>query len=138
MLGDALLAIPGRVLATDTIARPDSMDRSLAAAQRAVSLAPSSQLAHAALASAHFFRRELGAFRGAAERALALNRMEGYTTAFLGLHFAYSGDWERGCALCRAGDATQSQSSWMVLVAHGPRRLPSARRRARAAVWAQD
>ncbi len=79
--------------------RPDSMDRSLAAARRAVNLAPSSQLAHAALASAHFFRRELGEFRASAERALALNRMQGYTTAFLGLHFAYSGDWERGCAL---------------------------------------
>jgi TolB-like protein len=70
--------------------RPDSMDRSLEAARQAVNLAPSSQLAHAALASAHFFRRELGEFRAAAERALALNRMQGYTTAFLGLHFAYS------------------------------------------------
>ena len=79
--------------------RPDSMDRSLAAAQRAVNLAPSNQLAQAALASAFFFRRELGAFRGAAERALALNHMEGYTTAFLGMEFAFSGDWERGCAL---------------------------------------
>ena len=80
-------------------ARPDPMDRSLAAAQRAVSLAPSNQLAQAALASAFFFRRELGPFRGAAERALPLNRMEGYTTAFLGMEFAFSGDWERGCAL---------------------------------------
>jgi TolB-like protein/cytochrome c-type biogenesis protein CcmH/NrfG len=85
--------------------RADAMDRSLEAARRAVNLAPSNQLAHAALASAHFFRHELGSFRAAAERALALNRMEGYTTAFLGLHFAYSGDWERGCALCEA--ATQ-------------------------------
>src|SRR5580700_1765869 len=40
--------------------RPDSMRRSLEAARRAVNLAPSSQLAHAALASAHFFRGELG------------------------------------------------------------------------------
>ena len=77
--------------------RPDSVDRSLDAARRAVNLAPSSQSAHAALVSAHFFRRELGEFRAAAERALALNRMQGYTTAFLGLHFAYSGDGERGC-----------------------------------------
>src|SRR5208283_3274980 len=37
---------------------PDPMDRSLAAARRAVDLAPSSQLAQAALASAFFFRRE--------------------------------------------------------------------------------
>ena len=85
--------------------RPKAMDRALEAAQRAVKLAPSNQLAHAALASAQFFRHEFGSFRIEAERALALNRMEGYTTAFLGLHFAYSGDWERGCALCEA--ATQ-------------------------------
>jgi TolB-like protein/cytochrome c-type biogenesis protein CcmH/NrfG len=93
--------------------RPDSMDRSLTAARRAVNLAPASQLAHAALASAHFFRGELGEFRAAAERALALNRMQGYTTAFLGLHFAYSGDWERGCALAeRATELNPNHPGW--------------------------
>ena len=79
--------------------RPDAMNRCMDAARRAANLAPSNQLAQAALASAFFFRRELGAFRSAADRALALNSMEGYITAFLGQHFAYSGDWERGCAL---------------------------------------
>ena len=94
-------------------ARPNSMDRALAAARRAVSLAPSNQLAYAALASAHFFRRELGEFRAAAERALALNQMQGYTTAFMGLHFAYSGDWERGCALCeRATQLNPHHPGW--------------------------
>ncbi len=94
-------------------ARPDSMDRSLTAARRAVNLAPSSQLAHAALASAHFFRGELDEFRAQAERALALNRMQGYTTAFLGLHFAYSGDWERGCALAeRATHLNPNHPGW--------------------------
>jgi TolB-like protein/cytochrome c-type biogenesis protein CcmH/NrfG len=93
--------------------RPDSMDRSLTAARRAVNLAPASQLAHAALASAHFFRGELGEFRAAAERALALNRMQGYTTAFLGLHFAYSGDWERGCALAEhATELNPNHPGW--------------------------
>jgi TolB-like protein/cytochrome c-type biogenesis protein CcmH/NrfG len=93
--------------------RPDSMDRSLTAARRAVNLAPASQLAHAALASAHFFRGELGEFRAAAERALALNRMQGYTTAFLGLHFAYSGNWERGCALAeRATELNPNHPGW--------------------------
>jgi TolB-like protein/predicted Ser/Thr protein kinase len=93
--------------------RPDSMDRSLAAARRAVSLAPSSQLAHAALASAHFFRGDLGEFRAVAERALALNQMQGYTTAFLGLHFAYSGDWERGCSLAeRATQLNPNHPGW--------------------------
>src|SRR5271168_610423 len=94
-------------------ARPDSMDRSLTAARHAVNLAPSSQLGHAALASAHFFRGELGEFRAAAERALALNRMQGYTTAFLGLHFAYSGDWQRGCALAeRATELNPNHPGW--------------------------
>ena len=93
--------------------RPDSMDRSLTAARRAVNLAPSSQLAHAALASAHFFRGELDEFRAQAERALALNRMQGYTTAFLGLHFAYSGDWERGCSLAeRATQLNPNHPGW--------------------------
>lgn len=94
-------------------ARPDAMGRSLAAARRAVSLAPSNSLAHASLASAHFFRHELGSFRAAAERALSLNRMQGYTTAFMGLHFAYSGDWERGCALCeRATQLNPNHPGW--------------------------
>jgi len=79
--------------------QPDAMDRSLAAARRAVDLAPSSQMPHAALASAFFFRRELDSFRTAAERAIPLNRMEGYINAFLGMLTAFSGDWERGCAL---------------------------------------
>ncbi len=95
--------------------RPNSMDRSLDAARRAVALAPSSHLANAALASAFFFRHEFGSFRPAAERALSLNVMDGYVTAFLGMEFAYSGDWERGCALAEL--ATQLNSnypSWYV------------------------
>jgi serine/threonine-protein kinase len=79
--------------------RPDAIDRALAAARRAADLAPSNPLAHAALASAFFFHRELAAFRTAGERALALKYPEGHSTAFLGMLFAFSGDWERGCAL---------------------------------------
>ena len=93
--------------------RPDAMDRSLAAAQRAVTLAPASHLANAALASAFFFRHELGSFRAAADRALALNNMEGYITAFLGMHFAFAGDWERGCALSdRATQLNPNHPGW--------------------------
>jgi TolB-like protein/tRNA A-37 threonylcarbamoyl transferase component Bud32/cytochrome c-type biogenesis protein CcmH/NrfG len=79
--------------------RPDSLDRSLAAARRAVELAPSNPLAPLSLASVLFFRKELQAFRSAAERAIALNPLDGGTTAFLGMLMACSGDWERGCAL---------------------------------------
>jgi TolB-like protein/Tfp pilus assembly protein PilF len=104
---------------------PNSMDRSLEAARRAVALAPSNQLAHAALASAFFFRKELGGFRNAAERALSLNKMEGYTTAFLAMEFAFSGDWERGCEL--AEHATQLNPHhpgwyWMPMVMDAYRR----------------
>ena len=95
--------------------RPNSMDRSLDAARRAVALAPSSHIANAALASAFFFRHEFGAFRPAAERALSLNIMDGYVTAFLGMELAYSGDWERGCALAeRATQLNSNYPSWYV------------------------
>jgi len=79
--------------------RPDSMGRALAAARRAVEAAPSNHLAYHALAATLFFRRELPAFRNAAERAVALNPMDGFTMAYLGFLIAYAGDWERGCAL---------------------------------------
>jgi TolB-like protein/Tfp pilus assembly protein PilF len=79
--------------------RPDSLDRALAAARRAVELAPSNHLAPLSLASVLFFRKEHQAFRSAAERAIALNPLDGGTTAFLGMLMACSGDWERGCAL---------------------------------------
>ncbi len=85
--------------------RPEPLERALIAARRATELAPSNQLAHAALACALFFRKEFSAFRAAAHRALALNRMEGYVTAYLGQLIAYSGDWDEGCAL--AEQATQ-------------------------------
>ena len=80
-------------------ARPDPLGRAFAAARRAVEGAPSNHLAHHALAATLFFRRELKAFRGAAERAIALNPMDGFTIAYLGFLTAYAGDWERGCAL---------------------------------------
>jgi TolB-like protein/tetratricopeptide (TPR) repeat protein len=79
--------------------RPDPIGRALTAARRAVEPAPSNHLAYHALASALFFRRDLGAFRSAAERAVALNPMDGFTLAYVGFLIAYSGDWERGCAL---------------------------------------
>jgi adenylate cyclase len=69
------------------------------AARRAVEAAPSNHLAYHALAATLFFQRELPAFRNAAERAIALNPMDGFTMAYLGFLIAYAGDWERGCAL---------------------------------------
>jgi TolB-like protein/tetratricopeptide (TPR) repeat protein len=79
--------------------RPDPLGRASAAARRAVEIAPSNHLAYHALASAQFFRREFQAFRISADRAIALNPMDGFTAAYLGFLIAYAGDWERGCAL---------------------------------------
>jgi TolB-like protein/Flp pilus assembly protein TadD len=93
--------------------RPDPLGRAVAAARRAIDLAPSNQLAHAALACALFFRREFTAFRAAAQRALALNRMEGYITAYLGQLLAYSGEWDAGCALAeRATQLNPHHPGW--------------------------
>jgi serine/threonine protein kinase/tetratricopeptide (TPR) repeat protein len=93
--------------------QPDPIGRALAAARRAVDAAPANHLAYHALASALFFRRELGAFRTAAERALALNSMDGFTAAYLGFQIAYAGDWERGCALAeRATQLNPNHPGW--------------------------
>jgi serine/threonine protein kinase len=93
--------------------RPDPLGRALTAARRAVDAAPTNHLAHAALAAALFFHRELGAFRVAAERSLALNSMDGLTGAYLGFQIAYSGDWERGCALAeRAIQLNPNSPGW--------------------------
>jgi TolB-like protein/cytochrome c-type biogenesis protein CcmH/NrfG len=95
---------------------PDPLDRSLAAARRALDLAPSNPLAHVALASVLFCRHEFAAFRTAAQRALSLNRMEGYATAYLGLQMAFAGDWEAGCEVVeRATQLNPNHPGWFWL-----------------------
>jgi TolB-like protein/Tfp pilus assembly protein PilF len=79
----------------------DSLARGLAAAQRAVEIAPSNHLAHFGLAQALFFHRDLRSFVNAAERAVALNPMDGNSIAFLGELLNYAGHWERGLALAK-------------------------------------
>jgi len=85
--------------------RADSLARGLAAARRAVDAAPSNHLGHAVLAQAFFFHKEFQSFRLAAERAVTLNPMDGYSMAFIGELLTYTGDWERGLEL--AGRAKQ-------------------------------
>jgi adenylate cyclase len=84
-------------------AGPDSLDRALRAARKAVEAAPLHSLPYYALAQALFFQREIPASRVAAERAVSLNPMDGATGAFMGLLIAYGGSWERGCALSNRG-----------------------------------
>ena len=83
----------------DFNARPDSLDRALSAAQRAVKLDATSQLAYRSLAEAHYFRREFGAFRPAADRVLSLNPRDTSNVAIIGHLIAFGGDWSSGCAV---------------------------------------
>lgn len=92
---------------------PDSLAQGLEAARRAVEAAPSNHLAHAGLAQAFYFRKELDSFRNAAERAVALNTMDGYSIAFLGELLTYSGDWKRGLELAaRAKQLNPHHPGW--------------------------
>jgi adenylate cyclase len=95
--------------------RPDSLGRARAAAQRAVESAPSSNFAHSAVATTLFFQKDRPAFRIAADRALALNRMDASTAAILGMMIAYAGDWEYGLGVVKRA---------MQLNPHHPRLVP--------------
>jgi tetratricopeptide (TPR) repeat protein len=72
----------------------------LEVARQAVALDPTSQVAHHALAHAHFHRQELDAFFAEAERSLALNPNHAFYLAATGFFFEYAGD-ERGIALVK-------------------------------------
>ena len=95
--------------------RPGSLDRALAAARRAVDLAPSNHVAQQALAVALFFRRDIAGCRSAAERALALNPLDGSNEAIFLITF--TGDWDRGCRLIRwAMDQNPHHPRWYGLI----------------------
>jgi TolB-like protein len=79
--------------------RPNALDRALAAAQRALQLEAANPLGYQSLAIVQYFRRDLAAFRAAAERAMALNPLDCYTLCIHGVFTAYAGDWEQGLAL---------------------------------------
>ena len=80
---------------------PDALDRALQAAHQAVQLDATSQLAYRSLAEAHYFRKERGAFLMAADRVLSLNPRDTSNVGMIGNLIAYSGEWERGCAVVR-------------------------------------
>lgn len=79
--------------------KPEPLVRALHAARRAVELDSAGHRGYQALALVLFLRKEIEAFRAAAEKAIALNPMDGCNVAQLGGYIAYAGEWERGCAL---------------------------------------
>jgi len=80
---------------------PDTLDRALTAARRAVDIDRSSQLGFQILAQAHFFRRDLAAFTPASERAMELNPRDSNTLAILGLLIVHTGEFDRGAEIIR-------------------------------------
>ena len=91
----------------------DSLAKGLTAARRAVEAAPSNPLAHFSLAQAFFFQKQYPSVRGEAERAVALNPMDGNSIAFMGELLTYAGDRERGLALAaRAKQLNPNHPGW--------------------------
>jgi TolB-like protein len=91
----------------------NSLTSGTSAARRAVEAAPSNHLAHFSLAQALFFQKEYQSFHHAAERAVALNPMDGNSIAFLGELLTYAGDSERGMALAaRAKQLNPNHPGW--------------------------
>jgi TolB-like protein/Tfp pilus assembly protein PilF len=92
---------------------PKPLDRALNAARRAVALDPTSAMGHLALASAHYFRRELDQFEVAAEQALALNPNNAFVLARLAVCFTGLGQLEHSKALARKAIAlSPHHPSW--------------------------
>ena len=99
--------------------RPDSLDRALRGARHAVELDGTSSLAHYALALAHYFRRELGPFRQAADRVVALNPRDAAQVGQMGQIIAFSGDWTSGLpVLERAKQLNPHHFGWLHFAHH--------------------
>ncbi|HJZ12321.1 MAG TPA: hypothetical protein VJ521_09230, partial [Acidobacteriota bacterium] len=92
---------------------PNSLDRCLMAAQRAVELNRASQIAHEALAWAHFLRRDLAAMPAAIDRAISLNPRNSNTLATLGGLLVHTREFERGAKLThRAIELNPHHAGW--------------------------
>jgi TolB-like protein len=94
--------------------RPGSLDRSLALARRAVEAEPANHLAHQSLSTTLLLRKEATACLAVAERAIALNPLDGGCMAAMGANIAFAGDWGRGAALDQARRRAQPASSQLV------------------------
>jgi TolB-like protein/predicted Ser/Thr protein kinase len=82
-------------------------------ARKAVEIAPANHLAWISLAQVHFFQKEFQTFTNAAERAVALNQMDGNSMATLGELLTFSGNWERGPELVeRAKQLNPNHPGW--------------------------
>ncbi len=96
---------------------PDPLGRAYKHAQLAVDYSPSSHLAHQMLASTHFYRRDLGAFRAELRTVLQLNRYDQSSTITMAYFLCCSGDLDAGMALWKScSDWTESPPGWFWIV----------------------
>jgi Flp pilus assembly protein TadD len=79
----------------------DARQLAIAAARRAVALAPANPMARFAMARASYLMRDLEVFYAEAERALTLNPHEPFLLGNIGNWLAFSGRWDEGVALVR-------------------------------------
>jgi TolB-like protein len=90
-----------------------SLDRALSAARRAVELDRANQFAVVVLAQVYFFRQDLGAFRPAAEQAMALNPLNTDALGILGLELVHTREFKRGSAIVRrAMELNPNHAGW--------------------------
>ncbi len=79
----------------------DARELALAAARRAIELAPANSMARFAMARASYLMRDLDVFYAEAERALSLNPHEPFLLGNLGNWLAFTGRWEEGVVMIR-------------------------------------
>ena len=78
------------------------------------------------MATTLFFQKDIQAFRPAADRALALNRMDSSTAAILGMMIAYAGDWEYGLGVVKRAMQLNPHHPGLVSLRRIYGRLPQA------------
>jgi len=104
---------------------PDALERQRQAAERAVEVDPMCQHGWLALASAHFFGRDLAGLRVATERAISINPLNTETLALSAIFLVSAGDSERAVELVRqASGLNPNHPGWyhFVLFNHHYRR----------------
>lgn len=78
---------------------PNSMERALQAAKRAVELAPNSYHDHWLLSRVYYFSGDKDLFFAESQKALGLNSNDGTTLGLIGAYTAVAGEWSHGVAL---------------------------------------
>ena len=88
---------------------PNSMERALNVARRAVELVPSNYHSHWLLSRVHYFSGEKDQFFAEAEKSLVLNSNDGTTVGLIGCYMLLAGEWERGAALIKKAQVLNPQ-----------------------------